>query len=344
MKFILAFSFFTFLFFGSSIEEKRFSSTKFRKIIRSIKATAATNLDPSSLDMSVASGRTDFVRFLYFLVNGPSSEYTISGPEDGYVGLINELTGVDALGGGLQSGGIETCSDIPLSGSVTMSDSDGTYIMSFSAGDKTIPSHFGSDASETYDKKVSVSLDGTDFMAAQFKCSAASSTVTGYIRMDISDENLAFETYYQQNESTDAVYVDFFSSKSTGDSEKMGVRFETSDGDTFKLWLVRSVTSNGNVALIAVTGNKTLGLSKLNMLLDDTTNGPSNSTDITSISTGTSGTQSTFVECLDMSTNSTSSSCTSNGISITSPGTWNLGSGANDFNLQDVAALSLTSI
>lgn len=345
MKYLLSFVFILTISLSSIDFDKKSEqmSWRFRPVL------AATELDPGSINMSVVSGRADFVRFLYFLVAGPSSDYTISGPDGGYIGLINDVIGPESLGSGLISAGITTCSEIPTSGTASLTETEGTYLMTFTTGSKTIPSHFVSNASETYDKRVSVSLNGDDFMIAEFKCSEEGLTI-GYLRMDMNSDftggdALAFETYYLQNSNTNAINLDFFQTSDGSEGEKIAVRFETSDGDTFKLWLVRTVTSGGGPATLALTGKKSENLAQISMEIDSTANGTSNTDEAYTISSsGTSGSATYFSECINMESNSTSTSCTGAGLTLSDPGTWNLGAGANSFYMQDIYTLSLTSL
>jgi hypothetical protein len=119
-------------------------------------ALAATMLNPADINIGTEAGRANFVRFMYFLVNGAATGYEIPGPPGGYVGIINEMTGANGLGGGLKKAGYNECSDIPTSGTVSHTGSNGTFAMTFATGSKTVPSHFGSNAGETFGKKVTV--------------------------------------------------------------------------------------------------------------------------------------------------------------------------------------------
>jgi hypothetical protein len=122
----------------------------------------------------------DEIRFMYWVINGPPNGVYPEGhdgPPGGLLGLIREITGPNALGGGLMSAGYTSCTAIPSSGSVSMTDEQGTFTMIFAIPRKTIPAGWPG-AGETYEKRVIVKFDGTTFMDIEFNCS----TEAGWMR------------------------------------------------------------------------------------------------------------------------------------------------------------------
>ncbi|MBT3982431.1 MAG: hypothetical protein HOE90_13820 [Bacteriovoracaceae bacterium] len=293
-------------------------------------AFATTLLDPATLysQLGTEAGRANFSRFLYYLVNGAGTGYSISGPSGGYVGVINDITGPNALGEGLTSNGIESCSQIPDTGNATLTEEDGSvYLMEFSPPvGKSVPSHFPYNPSESFDNHLTVRLNGTHFMTAEFKCT--SSIQTGYIRFTDSTNSLDFETYFQM--SGNLVYIDFFM-VSSADSTKVANRFYTLNGQSYSLYLVR-YGNTGNSTSMGVSGDTASTLARLKMI-DDSTH--SDTTDITLAS---------LSDCLELSSNTSVSSCVSSGISLASPGTFNLGSGATNFDVLSIKNMSLSSL
>jgi hypothetical protein len=104
-------------------------------------AQAATSLDPSQINFSTAGGKAQFAKWFYFFVNGPTADYTISGPSGGLIGVINGFTNV--IGSALEAAGSATdCTNLPQSGSQTVSGENGSFVVTFSAGDRAIPATY----------------------------------------------------------------------------------------------------------------------------------------------------------------------------------------------------------
>ena len=304
-------------------------------------AQSAETLDPSSLDLSQAGGRANFIRFLYIMIAGGNDDYEVSGgPEGGFVGIINQVTGANALGGGLSSCGYDACTDLPTTGSCEMTEEDGNvYEMTFSAGSKTVPSHFSSSAGETFDKRVVVTLNDEEFMNAEFICEASATATTGYIRMSMADEGSdtarGFETYYQSDSETSANYVDFFMLFPDSTDEKMAARLATADGDEFRMYIVRTVDSGGISTAVGVHGKKSTNLAAINMVAGGSIGDQSSTTAIE---------DALLSDCVDMSTNTSSDSCTSESLSVTAPDdTASLGGETHGFTINDISELTLTS-
>ena len=205
------------------------------------------------------------LRFMYFLINGAPNGYPqgMEGPDGGFLGMIRQITGPTALGGGLTSAGYSSCDSVPDTGSASMvEEGNGTYTMYFEPPLKTIPAGY-TGAGGKYEKRVVVKFDGTTFFNIEFNCS----TTVGWIRMNMGESNPTagvqrnIEVYYDTTDSADArleLYMVNEPGVSTG-NEYFVAKFQTASSETYKIWLVRSYNKTGTVYgfRTAVHGNKT---------------------------------------------------------------------------------------
>jgi hypothetical protein len=230
----------------------------------------AKSLSPAEMDLSKTQGRGDFARFLYFLVNGAGDTgHTFTGPEGGFKGMINKMSG--RIGKEMEKAGYTKCSEIPTTGSkeITINHPEKgsmTMTLTFAAGTKTIPSHFGSYGGTAYTNRVTVSSSGKNMMAMESYCGADSAIKTGYLVT--SGEQFgkrSFEIYFQQNTTTSAGTVDLLHTSSDTEGEKMATRFTTSDGDAFNLYMIRTVASGSQSggAYFALAGKRSTNLVNL---------------------------------------------------------------------------------
>ena len=238
----------------------------------------AKSLDPKSIDMSTVAGRGDFARFMYYMVNGSGdSGHSFQGPEGGFRGMINKMT--SRMGHELEKAGIATCADIPTSGTkqVTISHPEKgsmTMDMTFAAGSKAIPSHFAKYGSTTYDKRVSMSVNGSKMMSMEFYCGTDTAIKTGYINTN-GDQfgKRSFEIYFQNNSTTNSANVDLLQVSADTGSEHLATRFYTTDGDTFTLHSIRTMASGEQAGghNIAIKGVRSTQLVKLYLVKRETT-------------------------------------------------------------------------
>lgn len=192
------------------------------------------------------------IRFMYMLINGPGANgYPdgMDGPEDGFLGMIRDITGPDALGGGLLEAGYSSCSDVPTTGNYSMTDDEGTFKMYFETPVKTIPTGY-TDAGATFDRRVVVQFDGTTFMNIEFNCD---STV-GWMRMSMGDTGMVsgtlreIEVYYDTETAADA-HLELYMTYEPGTDSSNGneyfiAKFETLSSSTYKFWIIRSVDAD----------------------------------------------------------------------------------------------------
>lgn len=301
-------------------------------------ASAVTIADANQENMAL---------FLYQLVNGTSAASYAGGnggPTDnsnrpiGFVGIVRMITGADALGGGLASCGYTACSSIPSTGSCSMTDAEGTFVMSFSTPTKVIPTgHTGADGSTKYDKRVAVSINGTNFMAIEFNCTAT----VGWLRFASPDEVTGgattnarhMEMYYDTN-SPSAAKLDLamYYNQTNGDDEYFQAKFSTDSTSTFDLWITRSAEESGvkNGFRVGMRGNSSTKKASVFMLYQDNNNwnnaatGHADGNEVR-VSAGAGD-----VMCIDYSTSTPSAvdgSCAS--LSINAPGTHLINSGGD---------------
>jgi hypothetical protein len=214
----------------------------------------------------------DLVRFLYFLINGPpASGYPtgFDGPESGLLGLIREVNGPTALGGGLASAGFTTCASIPATGSATMTDSDGTFTMTFGTPLKTIPTGY-TGAGGNFDKRVAVAFDGTNFMVTEFNCN----TSVGYMRFaepgGVVATSRNLEVYYDTNVASEAKMELTMFNEPGGFVEYMVAKFQTNSATEFQFWVTRAATQGGtNGFRIAARGDTGTKMANVHMTFEN---------------------------------------------------------------------------
>lgn len=299
-----------------------------------------------ALTISGAS-QENMALFLYQLVNGTSDASYAGGhggPTDnsgrpiGFVGIVRMITGTDALGGGLASCGYTACSAIPSTGSCSMTDSEGTFLMTFGTPTKVIPTgHTGADGVTKYNKRVAVAINGTNFMAIEFNCN---STV-GWLRFASPDEAVTgvttnarhIEMYYDTNSSASTkLDLAMYNNQSNGDDEYFQAKFQTDSATTFDLWITRSAEETGvkNGFRVGMRGNSSTKKASVFMHYQDNNNWNNVATghadgDEVRVSAGAGD-----VMCIDYSGASPSAvdgSCA--GLSINAPGTPLINSGGN---------------
>ncbi len=193
--------------------------------------------------------QADWMRFMYWLINGPpggSYPAGFDGPEGGFLGMIRELTGPTALGGGLSDAGYTECTDIPSTGSATMVDR-GTFVMTFSTPQQTIPAGWPN-AGGNYEKRVVVTFDGTTFMDIEFSCSSTAGWLRFFEPNEPSASARHIETYYDTTDSDNTrleLYMYYHPASGALTDEYFIAKFVTEVGNTYKLWITRSAYQAG---------------------------------------------------------------------------------------------------
>lgn len=192
-------------------------------------------------------------RFMYMLINGagPNGYPTgMSGPDGGFLGMIRQITGPDALGGGLKTAGYTACTDVPSTGNYSMTDSEGTFKMYFETPLKTIPTGYTS-AGSKFEKRVVVQFNGTTFMNIEFNCS----NTVGWMRMAMGESGMTtaplrnIEVYYDTESSSDSkleLYMYYEPGVSTG-NEYFIAKFQTLTSSTYKFWIIRAQNKTSDI-------------------------------------------------------------------------------------------------
>ncbi len=191
---------------------------------------------------------------LYYLINGaPSTGYPagMGGPSDGFIGMIRQITGPTALGGGLSASGYKTCSSIPATGSASMTEAEGTFTMTFSTPVKVIPTGYtGANGSAKFDKRVEVAFNGTDFMIIEFNCDSTVGWLRFADNQEISGGSTAnarhMEMFYDTTTAS-AVKLELamYYEPTNGNNEYFRAFFETSSTTDFKYWITRVGSDDG---------------------------------------------------------------------------------------------------
>jgi hypothetical protein len=172
-----------------------------------------------STETSTAAQRAQYVKELYYSVNGyPAGTDTSTKPQP-HLEVFNLILGANGIGGILFGEGYETCADIPTSGSASGDVLRvGTLNLTFGAGTKTVPSYYTTDAGTTMDKRITVS--GQVTLEIELKCNDSTAIQTGYVKMTYTDYNVVYEGYFQQNSNTGAANVDMYVKTQAGGEGK----------------------------------------------------------------------------------------------------------------------------
>jgi hypothetical protein len=266
----------------------------------------------NSFNFGTAAGQGDFIRFLYFMVNGvpEGSGYTLMGPDGGLVGMVKQMT--NKLGGALRRAGYPTCEDIPANGetseTITKDGISMTMRMAFGPGTQTIPSGY-SGAGNTFAKRVSVFRGDDQVMVFEMTCAGSSGIRTGYIVADkdmmkepFREVKRGMEIYFQKNENTSASQVDMLqvAEGSASNGEKLAVTFTSPDGDAFELWMIRTTNIGGDS--FGVRGSRSSNQARLSSIHSTPASAPflSNTDTIESVnSTNITATLGVFTSCID---------------------------------------------
>lgn len=293
---------------------------------------------------STALTQANLVRFLYKLINGPGTSGYPSGydgPTNGFLGLIRQLTGPTALGLGLSSNGINTCADIPSSGSATLTEASGTFTMTFGTPSKTIPTGY-SQGGLSFDKKVSVNYnDGSsnvDFMIVEFSCGAN----VGYIRYHDNQDGSGntqpsatarhIEVYYDTETSGKAKMELYMYYEPGSTSEYFAGKFYQESSSVFNIFVTRATASAASGARVAIRGNNETDTANVYMLITgnntDTTTTQADSGDINSGGD---------LQCINFNDGGSASDATGScgSLSLNTAGTPLLG--ITDFSISSVA-------
>ncbi|MFP5458616.1 MAG: hypothetical protein ACLGG7_07780 [Bacteriovoracia bacterium] len=301
------------------------------------KAFAARVLDGSA-DFSSATSQADFIRYNYYLINGSTSEYELSQGTLTYLPYLNLF--LDGFGEAVGALGYGSCADVPTSGSGSVRGLD----LTFSAGDRTVPSHFADDAGETFEKKVIVRQGGEGVIEMQLTCSGT--LTSGYVLMPrtaFSGDQMGFEAFFQKNTATNSTFVDFFMEINNGYMDVRTVmRFMAPSEDSYKIYALNTYGMTGNGSAVAIQGVPN-GLTNANLIYTQNVSSGDAATavvwgDLSGVTD--SGSQKALETCLDLGSNTAASGC----VAIDDPGALSVNGTSYSYTLNSIRNLTLSSI
>ncbi len=276
-----------------------------------MKARAKTMLS-QTFNLNNDQGISDFIRYNYYAFNGAAGDYEIQ-QGLGFLEVINNILGSNGVGGVLGSKGYASCESIPTSGSASGSVSAQGQTVSisftFGAAKRKVPSHFPHKAGEKFDASVNINTPMGKFYV-EMKC--AGSNITTAYNYSINNQGTGEtvnEAFYQKDESTNAVYVDFYMSNNTINVIDIN-RFVTTDGSKFSIYHFGygSSMQQGNAYAITGTANEKVNVNAviISNLTGDVV--PKNIfSDLSASNTG--GGQTVVSSCIDMQTNAATTGC-----------------------------------
>ncbi len=201
--------------------------------------------DRAEAQISTVLDQNEMIRFMYWLVNGPpGGTYPtgLSGPDEGFLGMIRDLTGVNALGGGLADAGYTECSLIPDTGSAEMVDTEGTWTMTFATPIMTIPTGYPGGGGN-YAKRVEVQFDGTLFMYIEFECDSEAGWIRFFEPMEPAATARNIEVYYDTTDSDNTMlelYMYYEPGVAPTLQEYFMAKFSTAANGIYNIWITRS--------------------------------------------------------------------------------------------------------
>lgn len=252
---------------------------------------------------------------LYYYVAGPpATGYPggFVGPEQGLFGIIDGILGHPSVQESFVINGFGSCEELPEFGSVAISGHPlGALEFMFSPGRQRVPGHFTTAPHSTLAKRIDILRDGLFMMTLEMSCDQGEGVASGFIL--INDER-HMEIHYQLDRVGTRrqvdVYMDFPRSRGNSFDERFVMRFDSADGEDFRIWSVRNAqnidedmtTPDSNSVGVAIHGNTRLRRAQVE-LVTDTSGEPD---DVTPVHEGQP-------YCLDLSTGSSSPGTTACG-------------------------------
>ncbi len=289
-----------------------------------------------------AADRAQYIKELYYSVNGYPDGYDTSQSPDPHLNLFNNLLGENGIGGILFSAGYETCDAIPDSGTASGSTQLGTLNLTMGTAVKTVPSYYATDSGETMDKRITVDTGGIVDVTVELKCNADTTIQTGFVNLSFTQYDVVYEGYFQQNSTTGAVDLDIYVKTETGGGSELLIptQFSTSDGETFTMFTgyISLGGGGGNGDYLVAVNGETNGKAQMAYLNTTDTSGspvttaPNNFGSLTS-----AGGTVVAVECIDVPTETITTGCTN----IPAPGSVVIGGTTSTWTLTSLKAVSL---
>ncbi len=281
--------------------------------------------------------RAQYVKELYYSVNGYPDDFDSSRSPQPHLELFNSILGEGGVGGVLYSNGFETCDAIPDSGTATGSVTGiGTLNLAFGTAAKSVPSYYPTDSSSTMDKHITIDAGSFVDITLELKCNTDTAIQTGYVKMDYTSYDIVYEGYFQQNSTTGAVNVDMYVKTETGNGDELLIptQFVTADGENFTIFsaYVYPSGSGGANYLVAVSG-ETNGKAKMGFLNTYETSGAEATTSPDNFGSLTGA----YVECIDVPTETITTGCDD----IPAPGSLTIGGTTSTWSVNSLKAVSL---
>lgn len=290
---------------------------------------------------STPAQRAQYIKELYYSVNGYPAGTDTSNKADPHLQLFNQILGANGVGGILFSEGYENCSDIPSSGSASGSvPRAGTLNLTFGTATKTVPSYYLSDAGTSMDKRIVVS--GAVSLEIELKCNTNTQIQTGYVKMTWTEYSVVYEGYFQKNGDTGAVNVDMYVKTQAGGGQNLLIptQFSTSDGDSFRLFsgYVYLSGGGGNQDYLVGVNGVANGKAQMNFLqTTDTSGSPVTTAPNNFGSLSSAGGTVVATECIDVPNETTTTGCTA----VPAPGSLTIGGTTSTWTLTSLKAVSL---
>ncbi len=284
--------------------------------------------------------RAEYIKELYYSVNGYPDGYDTSMKADPHLNLFNMVLGENGVGGILYSAGYTTCEEIPASGSASGTvQGIGTLNLTFGTPAKTVPSYYGTDGGTTMDRKITVQDTSSVTITIELKCNTNTAIQTGYVKMDFTEYEIVYEGFFQQNSSTGAVDLDIYiKTEGGGGNLLIPTQFRTADGQNFTIYSgYISLSGSGNQYVVAVNGS-TSGKAQIAYLSTTETTGAATTTAPNNYgSLPSAGGTFVSVECIDVANETVTTGCTS----IPAPGSLSIGGQTSNWTVGVLKSISL---
>ncbi|MBI3295335.1 MAG: hypothetical protein HYZ71_11475 [Deltaproteobacteria bacterium] len=313
--------FLSFLLIGALVTVKPTDTAFGRKLSA---FTHAISLIPEARASGGYEQLANAVRMLFFLIAGFPDDATYTAltgggdgpPKNGMVGFINDITSMVG-----QAVSVTTCAELPSSGDYDLSGEEGTFTLSFSTPDRTIPTGY-TGAGSAYEKKMAVALNGSTVMSVQFNCTNQS----GYGVLNFPETGGAYRKINIVYENITGPKADFSMHYNT-ENERFQMHLESSLSDnTYWYYMNRAATADSGSGVSgarvyvkgSATGNKATTLfQSINAASMSALAADSNASS-TSL-TGGSSSETGFLICVDLTSPADSALGACSGLSLGAP-------------------------
>ena len=262
----------TLAFFASVSFSGRTSSHKSNSVLKFLNQIRASSIQAAHASDAGATQLGNLFRMMTFVIIGFPDHATYvdltggdAGPENGMIGLINDIIGDEGAGQILKQK-YASCADLPASGTenttITEEGSTMDLVITFGTPTSTIPSRF-TGAGATYEKKLSFALDDVTIFTYEFDCSVS----RGLAVFSLPDEGSTtvfrkMKIVYQVIDN--AVKADFGMYYNAASPERFSLRLDGSQTGEYTMYMARAAkdttfdgfraTAKGNATTGKMTG------------------------------------------------------------------------------------------